>query len=76
MVVLLDLGLGLGLDVQPGDGAEDMAQAVQLVDGLGERADGVQGEDEVLEAGEVGAVGGFDDVAEDYDEGDEGGVED
>lgn len=49
---------------------------MEPVDGLRERAERAERGNEVFEEGEVFSLGGCDDVAEDDDEGDEGGEKD
>lgn len=68
--------LGLGAHAQASDVVQDLADAVELGDGLGRGAHGLQGFDEGREAREVGGVGRLDDVAEEYDDGNEGDVDD
>jgi len=65
------------LDVVQGDGVEHLEQAGEARDGFGDvEVVRAEGGDEGLQAGEVGAIFGFNDLAEEDYEGDEGGEED
>lgn len=70
------MGLALGFDVEHGDVVEDGEEAVELLDALGDGAGWLERIDKVAQAVEVCDVGGFDDVAEDDDEGNKGRVQD
>ena len=68
--------LGLCADADAGDRVQDLADAVQLVDGLGGLAGGLQRLDEARQPAEVLLVRRLDDVAEEDDDGREGDVDD
>ena len=72
--VLVLLLLCLGLDVEACDVAEDLTDAIELVDSLGYAADGGEGGDKVIHAVEILHVGCLNDMAEKDDEGNERGV--
>lgn len=68
--------LCFGLDVQACDVAEELTYAIELVDSLGDAADGGERGDEVIHAVQVLHVRCLDDMAEENNEGDERGVKD